>query len=208
MKLNFEKGEGLIPAIVQDIRTNKVLMLGYMNREALQKTEDSGRVTFYSRSRQTLWTKGETSGNFLYLREILEDCDGDTLLIKAAPQGPVCHSGADTCFNERNHGKLDFLNELETLIQSRQQEMPEGAYTTQLFKSGLKRIAQKVGEEATETILEAMAGDMDRLKEESSDLLYHLLVLWRACGLEMGQVVDVLQHRHSTRQGEQADSLS
>ncbi len=198
MKLDFEKNNGLLPAIVQDADSGIVLMLGYMNRESLQKTRESGRVTFFSRSRQCLWTKGETSGNFLYVESILEDCDGDTLLIKARPAGPVCHTGADTCFNESNNRPFLFLSRLERIIDGRRRTMPEGSYTTHLFKEGLKRIAQKVGEEATETILEAMAGDKELLCEESADLLYHLLVLWSAAGVSMQQVEDVLHRRHKS----------
>jgi len=195
MNLDFDKNNGLVPAIVQDAKSDKVLMLGYMNREALEKTETTGKVTFFSRSRQCLWTKGETSGNYLTVQKILEDCDRDTLLIKALPAGPVCHTGADTCFNETNDHSLNFLLKLEQLIGQRRREMPKGSYTAHLFESGLKRIAQKVGEEATETILEAMAGDTVRLQEESADLLYHLLVLWRACGIGLDDVIRALKQR-------------
>jgi len=172
-----------------------VLMLGYMNEEAYKKTLETGKVTFYSRSRHTLWTKGETSGNFLFLDELLIDCDNDTLLVKARPLGPVCHTGSDTCFNETNKTK-DFLYELEKIVADRYKTMPEGSYTTHLFKKGINKIAQKVGEEATETIIEAVDDNRDRLLEESADLLYHLIVLLKAKGLTLNDVSDVLRERH------------
>lgn len=197
MKLNFKKGNGLIPAIVQDANTGKVLMLGYMSEASLRKTMDSGLVTFYSRSRQKLWTKGETSGNFLHVKEILPDCDGDTLLIKATPDGPVCHTGKDTCFFEENKPSIDFLNQLEDIIDSRQKEMPEGSYTTRLFKKGIKKIAQKVGEEATEVVIDAVTDNKERLLEETADLMYHLLVLLKAHDLSLNDVVRVLEKRHT-----------
>ncbi len=195
MKINFEKGGGLVPAIVQDADSGVVLMLGYMNEEAYKKTLETGKVTFYSRSRHTLWTKGETSGNFLFLDELLIDCDNDTLLVKARPLGPVCHTGSDTCFNETNKTK-DFLYELEKIVADRYKTMPEGSYTTHLFKKGINKIAQKVGEEATETIIEAVDDNRDRLLEESADLLYHLIVLLKAKGLTLNDVSDVLRERH------------
>ncbi len=196
MKLNFKKGNGLIPAIVQDANTGKVLMLGYMNEQALRKTRETGLVSFFSRSRHKLWTKGETSGNFLHVKEILPDCDGDTLLIKATPDGPVCHTGKDTCFFEVNKPSVDFLNRLEAIIESRKKEMPEGSYTTHLFKKGLKKIAQKVGEEATEVVIDAVTNNKKHLLEESADLMYHLLVLLKAHDLSLKDVVAVLEKRH------------
>ncbi len=197
MNVHFDKDNGLVPAIVQDYLSKTVLMLGYMNAEALRQTRESGLVTFYSRSRNSLWTKGETSGHFLHVRDIRVDCDGDTLLIKAEPRGAVCHTGSDTCFNETN-SNTDFLHRLEQLIASRQQERPDGSYTGRLFNRGVKYIAQKVGEEAVESILEAMAGDRERLREESADLLYHVLVLWRAAGITLDEVVETLERRHIT----------
>ncbi len=196
MKLDFAKNNGLIPAIVQDARTKTVLMLGYMNEEALQKTKETGLVTFFSRSRQTLWTKGETSGHYLKLVEILQDCDRDTLLIKAIPSGPVCHLGTDTCFAEENRSDLWFLAELEKVIEERKSHAPETSYTAHLLQKGLKKIAQKVGEEATEVVIDGVAGSDERLLEESADLLYHLLVLLHARDLSLNQVANVLQKRH------------
>lgn len=197
MKLNFEKSSGLIPAIIQDTDTNKVLMLGYMNQEAFNKTQQEGKVTFYSRSRQTLWTKGETSGNFLLVRKILIDCDNDTILVKASPTGPVCHTGQDTCFNEANQLDLSFLLELEQLIAERKKNPVEGSYTVKLFNGGIKKIAQKVGEEATEVVIDAVDGNNERLKEETADLLYHLLVLLAEREIGLSEVVDILSKRHS-----------
>ncbi len=197
MKINFEKSGGLVPAVIQDVKTAKVLMLGYMNQESLEKTKRENKVTFYSRSRKQLWTKGETSGNFLLVKEILADCDADTLLIKAEPTGPVCHTGQDTCFNETNKQGLLFLNSLEQLINERKEKMPENSYTTELFQKGIRRIAQKVGEEANEVVIEAVAGDTERLKEETADLLYHLIVLLAENGLSLPDVCDVLENRHS-----------
>ncbi|KUK54112.1 MAG: Histidine biosynthesis bifunctional protein hisIE [Marinimicrobia bacterium 46_47] len=195
--IDFDKSEGLIPVIIQDIRSGVVLMLGYMNREAYEKTVREKRVTFFSRSRQKLWTKGETSGNFLTVKEILTDCDEDTLLIKAEPAGPVCHTGSDTCFNEINRpDSLDFLRSLETLIQERKRELPEKSYTTRLFREGIPKISQKVGEEAVETIIEAMKDDKERFKEESADLIYHLLVLATALDVTFDDVVEILKKRH------------
>ncbi len=199
MKLDFDKNNGLIPAIVQDAQTKTVLMLGYMNEEALKKTKETGLVTFFSRSRQTLWTKGETSGNYLKLVEILEDCDRDTLLVKAIPTGPVCHLGTDTCFAEENTPSIEFLNILETIIASRKREMPEGSYTTHLFNKGINKIAQKVGEEATEVVIEGITHNKERLLEESADLIYHLLVLLKAEDLSLAQVANVLRKRHGQK---------
>lgn len=198
--IDFNKSGGLVPAIIQDSRSGIVLMLGYMNREAYEKTVKEKKVTFFSRSRQKLWTKGETSGNFLTVKEILTDCDKDTLLIKAVPAGPVCHTGADTCFNEVNQfDSLVFLQSLETLIQERKRELPEKSYTTRLFREGISKISQKVGEEAVETIIEAMKEDKEHFKEESADLIYHLLVLATALNVTLSEIVSVLEKRHFSK---------
>lgn len=198
MNLDFRKQDGLIPAIIQDADTDKVLMLGYMNEEAFQKTSETGLVTFYSRSRKCLWTKGETSGNFLRLVSMSADCDNDTLLVKARPDGPVCHTGADTCWGETNRrDSVRFLSDLQAFINKRHEEMPEGSYTTSLFKEGTGRMAQKVGEEAVETVIEAMSGDNDRLIYEASDLIYHLIVLLTSKGLGIENVTDDLRKRHN-----------
>ena len=159
MNIDFTKNNGLLPAIIQDEKTGKVLMLGYMNRESYEKTKATGRVTFFSRSRQALWTKGETSGNFLEVKEILSDCDGDTLLIKVKPTGPTCHTGADTCFNEKNIAEKPFIFELEEIIRDRRNNPKPGSYTNKLFDAGNERIAQKVGEEATEVVIDAVTGN-------------------------------------------------
>ena len=196
MNIDFKKSGGLLPAIIQDAVTGKVLMLGYMNQESYQKTLTTGKVTFYSRSRQQLWTKGETSGNFLMFKEVKVDCDGDTLLIKANPIGPVCHTGNDTCFNEINSADLDFLNYLEKVIQDRQINPRVGSYTNKLFDAGIKKIAQKVGEEATELVIDAVDGDINRIKEEAADLLYHLLVLLVNREIALKDVIRVLEKRH------------
>ena len=195
MKIDFEKSsEGLIPAIVQDAQTQKVLMLGYMNRESFDKTNETGKVTFFSRSRQMLWVKGETSGNFLDVKEILIDCDGDTILIKANPTGAVCHTGADTCFGEKNAAE-NFLFELERIIQSRKANPNENSYTSKLFESGLNKIVQKVGEEAVELIIEAKDENPALFKAEAADLLYHFLVLLSAKNLELSDIIDTLKQR-------------
>lgn len=194
--IDFNKSQGLVPVIIQDANTLRVLMLGYMNEEALKKTRAEGRVTFYSRSKQRLWTKGETSGNFLEVVGISVDCDQDTLLIKAHPQGPVCHTGADTCFNELNHDDLGFLKQLEAVIKSRKGAAPDSSYTAKLFHKGINKIAQKVGEEAVELIIEAKDEDMTLFQNECADLLYHLMVLLEAKGTSLGEVVDVLVERH------------
>ena len=196
MDINFEKMGGLVPAIVQDNVTRKVLMLGFMNKEAYDKTVETGKVTFWSRTRNCLWTKGETSGNFLNVKEILLDCDKDTLLIKARPEGPVCHTGADTCWNEQNSVDLNFLSYLQDFIDRRFKEMPEGSYTTSLFKSGVNRMAQKVGEEAVETVIEATNGTDDRLIYEASDLIYHLIVLLTSKGHRIEELAAELVKRH------------
>ena len=196
MDIDFEKMGGLVPAIIQDNVTRKVLMLGFMNKEAYQKTVETGKVTFWSRSRNCLWTKGETSVNFLNVKEILLDCDQDTLLIKARPEGPVCHTGADTCWNEQNSVDLNFLSYLQDFIDRRHEEMPEGSYTTSLFKSGVNRMAQKVGEEAVETVIEATNGTDDRLIYEASDLIYHLIVLLTSKGHRIEELAAELVKRH------------
>ena len=197
MKIDYEKGGGLVPAIIQDAKTKSVLMLGYMNQEAYDKTIKTGKVTFWSRSRNCLWTKGETSGNFLHLVDIMVDCDNDTLLVKATPDGPTCHTGTDTCWGETNsENPLLFLTELQDFINLRHEEMPEGSYTTKLFKDGINKIAQKVGEEALETVIEATNGTSDHLVYEASDMLYHLIVSLPSKGLRIEQVADDLHMRH------------
>lgn len=197
MEIDFEKMNGLVPAIIQDNRTLKVLMLGFMNEEALQKTLSTRKATFYSRSRKCLWTKGETSGNYLNVVSIKCDCDKDTLLIKAIPDGPVCHTGADTCWNESNTtSPLTFISTLQDFIEKRHEEMPEGSYTTSLFKDGLNRMAQKVGEEALETVIEAVNGSDDRLVYEASDMFYHLIVLLTEKGIRIERIAEELQKRH------------
>ena len=198
MTIDFKKMDGLVPAIIQDARTQKVLMLGFMNEEAYNKTVEMGKVTFWSRSRNCLWTKGETSGNFLNVVEILNDCDQDTLLVKVHPDGPTCHTGADTCWNEKNElNPLLFLSELSDFIEKRHREMPEGSYTTSLFRDGLNRMAQKVGEEALELVIEATNGTNDRLVYEGSDMLYHLIVLLTSKGLRIEDMARELMERHN-----------
>ncbi|MBQ9675644.1 MAG: bifunctional phosphoribosyl-AMP cyclohydrolase/phosphoribosyl-ATP diphosphatase HisIE [Bacteroidaceae bacterium] len=194
--LDYNKMNGLVPAIIQDAETAKVLMLGYMNQEAYDKTIKTGLVTFYSRTRQRLWTKGEESGNFLDVVSIKEDCDQDTLLIQVHPRGPVCHTGTDTCWGEVNSEPVMFLKELQQFIQKRHEEMPEGSYTTSLFQSGINKMAQKVGEEAVETIIEATNGTNERLIYEGSDLLYHLIVMLTAKGLSIEDLARELEERH------------
>lgn len=196
MTLDFDKMGGLVPAIIQDSKTLKVLMLGFMNKEAYEKTIETGKVTFWSRTKQKLWTKGETSGNTLTVVEIKADCDNDTLLIKAIPAGPVCHTGNDTCWNEKNQNPIMFLSELQRFIEKRHEEMPEGSYTTSLFQSGCGRMAQKVGEEAIETVIEAMANNNERIIYEASDMLYHLIVLLTSKGLKIEDLAEELQKRH------------
>ena len=202
--LDFSKSaDGLLPAVIQDVATGKVLMVGYMNAEALEKTQDEGTVTFFSRSKQRLWTKGETSGNFLFVNEILGDCDGDTILIKATPAGPTCHTGADTCFGEKNGhdtriGEAAFLNYLQkSVIRNRKLNPSEESYTSSLFRSGINKIAQKVGEEAIEVVIEAKDDDADLFKNEVSDLLFHLLVLLEEKNIDLDEVISVLRSRHS-----------
>ena len=197
MTIDFEKSGGLVPAIIQDAHTKNVLMLGFMNKEAYDKTMETGKVTFWSRSRNCLWTKGETSGHFLHLVDIKNDCDNDTLLVKAIPDGPTCHTGTDTCWGEENTtSPLSFLSELQDFIEKRHQELPEGSYTTSLFRKGVNRIAQKVGEEALETVIEATNGTNDKMVYEASDMIYHLIVLLAEKGLRIEDVVSELQKRH------------
>ncbi|MBN1302726.1 MAG: bifunctional phosphoribosyl-AMP cyclohydrolase/phosphoribosyl-ATP diphosphatase HisIE [Melioribacteraceae bacterium] len=196
-ELNFQKMGGLIPAIITDERTKQVLMLGFMNEDAFDKTIETKKVTFFSRSKKSLWTKGETSGNFLNLVNIRSDCDNDTLLISAIPDGPTCHTGAYSCFNlEKNTNQLSFLNELFSLIKERKILLPEKSYTAQLFKSGSSRIIQKVGEEAVETIIAAKNEDKNELVNEVSDLIYHLLVMLADQGIELNAIVENLEARH------------
>ena len=197
MNIDYNKyADGLVPVIVQDFNTSKVLMLGFMNAAALAKTEESGKVTFFSRSKQRLWTKGEESGNFLLLKEMLPDCDKDTLLIKAVPTGPVCHTGADTCFSEKNHSE-SFLPYLEHIIELRKQVAPTESYVASLFAKGINKIAQKVGEEAIEMVIESKDNNDDLFLEESADLLFHYLLLLNAKGYKLHDVTRILQQRHS-----------
>jgi phosphoribosyl-AMP cyclohydrolase / phosphoribosyl-ATP pyrophosphohydrolase len=193
--MDFNKMNGLIPAIIQDDRTNKVLMLGFMNQEALEKTKQENLVTFYSRTKKRLWTKGEESGIHLKIVSIKEDCDMDTLLIKVIPEGPVCHKGTDTCFEEEN--KVDILKSLTEVIEQRKRDLPENSYTTKLFKAGINKIAQKVGEEAVEVVIEAKDDNKELFLNESADLIYHLLVLVSAKGYKLEDILEVLEKRHS-----------
>ena len=187
---------GLVPAIIQDDQTSKVLMLGFMNEDALSETQKSGKVTFFSRTKNRLWTKGEESGNYLNVISITSDCDNDTLLIKVNPVGPVCHTGNDTCWNETNSGDFAFLNFLQQFIQLRFKQMPEGSYTTSLFKSGVNRMAQKVGEEAVEIVIEAANGTDEGFLYEASDLIYHLIVLLTSKGYSLDDLGRELKKRH------------
>jgi phosphoribosyl-ATP pyrophosphohydrolase/phosphoribosyl-AMP cyclohydrolase len=195
MTIDFAKGDGLVPAIIQDAETSKVLMLGYMNEAALEKTRQEGRVTFFSRSKNRLWTKGETSGNFLNLVDIKADCDQDTLLIRVNPVGPACHTGSDTCFDEINRTD-NFLNHLEQVIRDRKDNPSEKSYTTSLFQKGINKIAQKVGEEAVELVIEAKDDNKELFLNEAADLTYHLLVLLTEKGYRWEEVLDVLRQRH------------
>lgn len=195
-RIDFKKNNGLVPCIVQDAGTGCVLMLGYMNEEAYKKTLSENRVTFFSRSKQRLWTKGETSGNFLECVEMLSDCDGDTLLIKAIPAGPVCHTGADTCFKEINQSPFT-LDKLDEIIKHRKKHPVDGSYTNKLLDSGINRIAQKVGEEAVEMVIESKDSNRERFLSESADLMYHYLVLLTAKGLSLKDVIEVLKVRHT-----------
>jgi len=196
IKVDFEKMNGLVPAIIQDNSTNKVLMLGFMNEEAFAKTEELGKVTFFSRTKNRLWTKGEESGNFLNVVSIVSDCDNDTLLIKVNPVGPVCHTGSDTCWDETNSEDVMFLKYLQDFIDKRKEEMPEGSYTTSLFQKGTRKITQKVGEEAVETIIGAMANDDENFIYEGADLLYHLIVLLTHKGYRIEDLARELMKRH------------
>ncbi len=197
MQVDFEKyPDRLVPTIVQDAETGRVLMLGFMNEEALEITRRTGKATFYSRSRQKIWTKGETSGNFLSVREILIDCDADTILLKVEPKGKVCHTGADTCFKEENFkSSKAFLQELENIIESRKKSSPEKSYTAKLFSKGINKIAQKLGEEAIELIIESKNDDPELFKAEAADLLYHFLVLLSAKNTRLSDVLQVLENR-------------
>lgn len=198
MTIDFEKMNGLVPVVIQDSRTLKVLMLGFMNKDAYDKTIETNKVTFYSRTRNCLWTKGETSGNYLNVVSINNDCDDDTLLIKVIPEGPVCHKGTDTCWGEKNEANpLMFLTELQDFIETRYREMPDGSYTTSLFKDGLNRMAQKVGEEALETVIEAVNGTDERLIYEASDMFYHLIVLLTSKHLRIEDIAEELKKRHN-----------
>ncbi len=207
MDIDFDKTQGLVPAIIQDADTRQVLMLGYMNREAYDITVKTGKVTFWSRSRKAIWTKGETSGNFLNVVDIKNDCDKDTLLIRVHPVGPVCHTGTDTCWgenntpmqatSENNKNPLLFLSELQDFIEERHRQMPEGSYTTSLFRDGLNRMAQKVGEEALELVIEAVNGTNERMIYEGSDMLYHLIVLMTSKGMRIEQMAAELAERHN-----------
>jgi len=196
MNIDFKKyADGLVPTIIQDMKTNKILMLGFMNGDALEKTKKENRVTFYSRSKKRLWTKGEESGNFLNVKEIFLDCDQDALLIKVDPAGPVCHTGADTCFNEKNTGH--FLSHLEKIIAQRKNDPTEKSYTSSLFAKGINKIAQKVGEEATELVIEAKDDNRELFLGEAADLLFHYLILLRAKNFELNDVIQVLEKRHA-----------
>lgn len=203
--IDWDKGDGLVPAVVQDAWSGRVLMVGWMNREALAVTRDSRQVTFWSRSKGRLWTKGETSGHVLAFVDLRVDCDGDTLLVLADPKGPTCHRGTETCFDPTPAPRLAFLDTLDALVESRRQTMPEGSYTTKLYQRGLPRIAQKVGEEGVETALAAVTGDDDALVGEAADLVFHLLVLLRARGLSLAAVVDHLIKRHAPAQSSSTD---
>jgi phosphoribosyl-AMP cyclohydrolase / phosphoribosyl-ATP pyrophosphohydrolase len=198
-KLNFEKLGGLLPAVILDNNNNQVLMLGFMNRESLNKTLETNYVTFYSRTKKSLWTKGETSGNYLKLINISVDCDNDTLLVYAEPKGPTCHTGNYSCFNVNNIKSLNFLNELFNLIKDRKKELPENSYTTKLFKEGENRIIQKVGEEAVETVIAAKNKDKNEIINETSDLIYHLFVMLADQEIELSEIVDNLKKRRGSK---------
>ncbi|HKK61479.1 MAG TPA: bifunctional phosphoribosyl-AMP cyclohydrolase/phosphoribosyl-ATP diphosphatase HisIE [Bacteroidales bacterium] len=194
--MDFNKMGSLIPAIIQDAESDKVLMLGFMNEEAYEKTKKERRVTFFSRTKNRLWTKGEESGNFLDVVDMIEDCDRDTLLIKAQPHGPVCHTGSDTCFDEKNSRDLHFLRTLQDLIHDRKKKMPKKSYTTKLFNKGVNKIAQKMGEEAIELIIESKDKNDDLFLNEAADLTYHLLVLLTHRGFDISDVIGILEERH------------
>jgi phosphoribosyl-AMP cyclohydrolase / phosphoribosyl-ATP pyrophosphohydrolase len=195
--LDFSKGDGLIPAIIQDEATSKVLMLGFMNEEALSRTRAEGKVTFFSRTKNRLWTKGETSGNFFFVKDIIADCDKDTLLVKVNPVGPACHTGADTCFNEVNSEGINFLNNLTSIIKDRHNNPSDKSYTSSLFEKGINKVAQKVGEEAVEVVIEAKDDNQELFLNESADLLFHLMILLEAKGNKLDDVVDILKQRHN-----------
>ncbi|MBS1594453.1 MAG: bifunctional phosphoribosyl-AMP cyclohydrolase/phosphoribosyl-ATP diphosphatase HisIE [Bacteroidetes bacterium] len=195
MEVDFTKNDGLVPCIIQDAHTGTVLMLGYMNAEALQQTLQEKRVTFYSRSKQRIWTKGEESGNYLRLVSIASDCDHDTLLIRVTPTGPVCHTGTDTCWGEKNETPLSWLNQLEQTITDRKDNPTESSYTSQLFAKGINKVAQKVGEEAVELVIEAKDNNRDLFLNEAADLLYHYLILLQAKGLTLKDVTGILKQR-------------
>jgi phosphoribosyl-ATP pyrophosphohydrolase/phosphoribosyl-AMP cyclohydrolase len=194
MYIDFTKGNGLVPVVIQDNNTLQVLMVGYMNEEALLKTEKEGKVTFFSRSKNRLWTKGETSGNFLFVKDILPDCDNDSILIKADPAGPVCHTGSTSCFSEES--PKGFIYQLEQIINQRIEDDATDSYTNKLFKKGINKVAQKVGEEAVELIIEAKDNNADLFKNEAADLLYHLLILLKTKGFSLQAIEDVLKERH------------
>ncbi|GJM61074.1 MULTISPECIES: bifunctional phosphoribosyl-AMP cyclohydrolase/phosphoribosyl-ATP diphosphatase HisIE [Persicobacter] len=196
MNIDFQKGDGLVPVIIQDFATAKVLMLGYMNEAAFAQTKEEGKVTFFSRSKNRLWTKGEESGNFLMVKDIRLDCDRDTLLIKVDPVGPVCHTGADTCWDEKNDSSLAFIDHLRKTIHDRIAEDDPNSYTNKLVKRGINKVAQKVGEEAVEVVIEAKDDNAELFLNESADLLYHYLVLLEAKGHSLEEVADVLRERH------------
>jgi phosphoribosyl-AMP cyclohydrolase / phosphoribosyl-ATP pyrophosphohydrolase len=199
MNIDFAKSaDGLVPAVIQDFNTHKVLMLGYMNQEALDKTMSSGRVTFFSRTKNRLWTKGEESGNFLDLKSVSIDCDNDTLLIKVIPVGPVCHTGADTCWSERNHSD-DFLSYLEEIIRLRRKSSDQTSYVRSLFEKGINKVAQKVGEEAVELVIEAKDNNPELFLNEAADLLFHYLILLNIKGHTLQEVIDVLHKRHNRK---------
>jgi len=196
MIIDFDKySDGLVPAVIQDATTNKVLMLGFMNEAALAKTNELQKVTFFSRTKNRLWTKGEESGNFLQLKEIRLDCDNDTLLIKVDPVGPVCHTGSDTCWNEKNSHD-NFLLELEAVISDRKNNPSDKSYTSSLFAKGINKVAQKVGEEAVELVIEAKDNNNDLFKNEAADLLFHYLILLQAKGFKLNDIIEVLKGRH------------
>lgn len=194
LKLNEQ---GLVPAIIQDANTNKVLMLGYMNQEAFDITLSSKKITFYSRSKQRIWTKGEESGNYLNFVSVSNDCDNDTLLIKANPVGPTCHNGTDTCWGETNNSEFNFLNQLESIIKQRKESGGEKSYVNDLFKKGINKIAQKVGEEAIEVVIEAKDNNNELFLNESADLLFHYLILLQAKGFKLNDVINILELRNS-----------
>jgi phosphoribosyl-AMP cyclohydrolase / phosphoribosyl-ATP pyrophosphohydrolase len=194
IEIDFEKGNGLVPVVIQDNLTLQVLMVGYMNKEALEKTVSEKKVTFFSRSKNRLWTKGETSGNFLYVKEILHDCDNDAILIKVDPAGPVCHTGSTSCFDDST--AKGFIYQLENIINKRIEEDTEESYTNKLFKKGINKVAQKVGEEAVELVIEAKDDNIGLFKNEAADLLYHLLILLKAKGVSLQNIEEVLQQRH------------